>query len=377
MNHALLAGRYVMHISELRRFLALMPQLRELVLSDTVPTYDVPTASGQLEPGEILDESLQAGVAVELARLQSLEWSYPHPADVHRFLAHFAVPSLAKLDIYLDGPMIEPPEETRTWIPRVVQLDWLQELRVLYVDDDSLKSALRRLELKMLVKVEIANVDPCRRCGDLTNADIPRMDSIFRDPRMPYLTHLTLSHFYISSEHGRLMLGYMPALTLLSLDTCSGVLELLGTLAETGEALKGFPVDRGLLSRFGVKFCPRLDSLSLLGCDVGIETLHRIVMVRNAGGAVESLSEALRHARPVKTLRRPMVGSSLTPSNSPVPLLQTGSLAGVGPASTVIPREEALRPAKIAYVRVDSITEEEAILLRKIGVEDVIWSEAT
>lgn len=344
MNHAIVAGRYAMRMSELRRFLSLMPQLRKLLLSDTIPVFDIDAGPALIEPGEISDRHYPPGGLVDLPRLHSLEWSYPHPEDVHRFLAYFSLPALTKLDVCLDGlDLGRSDHESRKSLRRVVQLDALQELSVHYVDDDSLKSALRRLEFQTLSKVEIANVDPRRRTGEMPLPELPRMDSIFRDPRMPYLTHLTISHFFINAEHGRLMLGYMPALTLLSFDTCSGILQLVEALAETGAAQNGFAVNPHSAARITVKFCPRLDSISLLGCGVAIEALRRVVVVRNTGGNTISPWSA----RPMKPLRRPIA----------------------------IQADEASRPVKIACIRVDSVTEQEANTLREIGVEDVIWSE--
>jgi len=51
-----------------------------------------------------------------------------------------------------------------------------------------------------------------------------------------------------------------------------------------------------------------------------------------------------------------------------------------GSTSTVISIDEALRPARIICIYAEkcgSITEEDALSLRNLGVEDVVWSDGT
>ena len=95
----------------------------------------------------------------------------------------------------------------------LVQMDSCKELSVQCVDGDVLTLVLRHLALPALGTVAIANVGCRRRSGELPSAMFPRLESIFRDPRLLHLTHLTLSHFQLDPEHMESLLGYMPALT--------------------------------------------------------------------------------------------------------------------------------------------------------------------
>lgn len=365
-----------------------MPQLEELVLHDTVPFFDI-TSHAKInshvgELGEIVDKP---GHSIELPQLQRLEWGYPYPSDVHRFLAFLFAPSLEILDLCLDDLSLSRAgtylfrgygevEQYRddASVQRAVQLDALKELSLQYADDDSLTSVFRRLALPALEKVEIANVDSRRRKGDLPMALFPRLESIFRDPRLPNLSHFTLSHFKLDAEQGQSMLGYMPSLTDLSLDTCTGVNDLLEHLAETSvNNLETAPI-------LAVKFCPRLDSLSLLGCDVEIGSLKRVVEARNLGERKDSsiTENAKPTSRPMKKLRRVMGKASSSESGTqlhPAGPTNPNHLIGVG-ATTMFLRQ-AIRPANIVYIHIEdcgSLKSGEVYSLRNMGVEFVSWN---
>ena len=367
-------------MSGLRQFLDLVPQLTGLVLSDTVPFFDIlpnldsDPDSVDFEPGEISGIFSQS---VELLYLRTLEWSYPYPADVHRFLAYVSTPSLEILDLYLDDLSLNRPDTALirgydstyavrddTIFPHVIQLGSLVELSVQCVDDDALTLVLRRLALPVLEKVAFANVDIHRRKRD-SLAQFPRLESIFRDPRMPCLTHLTLSHFNLDPEYSRSMLGYMPALSLLSLDTCLGAREILGALAETSTMSR----------RLAVKFCPRLHSLSLLGCDIQAKGLRKVVQARNSRESLGKDGQTglilVSNTRPIKKLRRPGVTRLASKPVRP---------SAVPGTTIVFSMDEALCPARIIYICVEecgSITEEDVLSLRSLGVEDVMWSDGT
>jgi len=116
---------------------------------------------------------------------------------------------------------------------------------------------------------------------------------------------------------------------------------------------------------------------------VKAEGLRKVVKARNVGGDIDSSAKndqnkvfLVRNIRPMKKLRRP-AGKVSVPGLDSKP---TSPSAGVRASSTVFSMEEALRPAHIVYIQVeecDSITEEEAFSLRDLGVEDVVWSDAT
>lgn len=382
--------RYILRMSDLRQFLALMPQLRDLVLWDTIPFFDIkrlPQTNVGVAAISINEprEALQATHSIELPELRSIEWSYPYPADVYKFLGFLFAPSLERLDLFLDDLSskrsdialyrgYDEAEDFKAYrhdpsIENVIQLDSLKELSLQCVDDDAITHVFRHLAFPILEKVEIANVGSHRRKASLPPTVFPRLESIFRDPRLPHLTHLILSHFQLDPEHVRSMLGYMPALISLSLDTCSGVGMLLENLAETSTL-----VDRVTNGRLPVKFCSRLESISLLACDGEADGLRRAVKVRNVGTDLNVLAGSLTHIspggkvnpiRPMKKLRR-RLGDPGT----------RHSVSG-GATSIVIPIEAGFNPARIASIRIEdcgSIAEEEALSLRELGVDDVLWN---
>jgi len=108
--------------------------------------------------------------------------------------------------------------------------------------------------------------------------------------------------------------------------------------------------------------------------------LRKVVKARNVGGGIDSLAKdgqtrviLVPNVRPIKKLRRPADKICVPGPDSK----RTGLTAVVGASSTIISKEEALRPAHIISIRVEgceSITEEEALSLRYLGVEDVVWS---
>lgn len=385
-----------------------MPRLRDLVLQDTVPFFDTkrlhqtniaPLATTN-EPGEIPGDATRISHPIELPELRSIEWSYPYPVNVHRLLSCLFVPSLERLHLFLNdlSSMRTDMALLRAYSAedelkghyssieeQVIRLNSLQELCLQCVDDDALTHALRDLAFPLLEKLAIDHVDLNQQKGYPPVVVFPRLESVLRDPRLPHLTHLSLSGFQLDAEHGRSMLGYMPALTSLSLDACSGVRVLLEALAETSLGrLHATPVDRVASQRLPVKFCPRLESISLFVCDAEAEGLRRVVKTRNVeadlnrhsvdaeiGSSIPIwLNGKVTPIRPMKKLRRPPGGLSSSSG--------TKLSASVGMISTVIPLEAALHPARIDCVYIEdcgSITEEEAFSLRDLGVDDVQWTK--
>ena len=413
---------YYLKMSSLCRFLVHTPLLEELVLTNTVPYFDVILATDGTSDN--LDVPFQKP-PVKLDHLKTVEWSYPFAVDIYRFLSLIDAPGLEKLDLWVEDfptkrndtlfvrgymPTAPPHKYSRG----IVNYPSMRDLSLQCVGEDTTSSVLRKFCFPALEKVAFTNVDSAVR----QNPEIatvlpmfPRLESIFRDPRLPNLTHLTLSHFKISPEQGRAeaMLGYMPVLTSLSLDACSGVGRLMeglqekvvGTIKSPGEG-------GGKRRRRGVKVCPRLEALSFWGCqDVDFGALRAVVLSRNrsnndhsgdeAGvqavmdvpkGAIQAVTredqagkmassdhkteeaQIGRKIKPLRKLRRLGHESGLTcvlgatdPSTSIV--------------STFIALQESFQPASIIYLRVANcklIHEEEASSLKDLGVGDVIWA---
>lgn len=147
----------------------------------------------------------------------------------------------------------------------------------------------------------------------------PRLEAILFDPRLTHLTHLTLSHQRIArdAQRAEAMLGYMPVLSSLELDACTGVRWLLEGLQELvlenggrGKVNSGSTPEQAearedsgtgvLRVRRGVKVCPRLEALSFWNCpDVDAAAVRKVVIARNrhAGGVVAVAGSDAQGAR--------------------------------------------------------------------------------
>ena len=415
---------YYLKMSSLCHFLAHTPLLEELVLTNTVPYFDVMLAT---DGTENLDISFHRP-PVNLDRLKTIEWSYPFAVDVYRFLSLIDAPGLEKLDLWVEDL---PAKRSDTLFVRgyiltsssphkysrgIVNYPSVRDLSLQCVGEDTTSSVLRKFSFPALEKLAFTNVDSTvRENPEIVTAlpVFPRLESIFRDPRLPSLTHLTLSHFKISAEQGRAeaMLGYMPVLTSLSLDACSGVGRLMeglqekvvGTIKPTASPGEG----GGKRRRRGVKVCPRLEALSFWGCqDVDFGALRAVVLSRNGNnndnsddeaevqtglevpkGAIQSVT---REDRPGKTesdykTEEAKIGRKIKPlrklrrfGHEPGVTSVLGALdPSANIVSTFIAAQESLQPANIVYLRVANcklIEEKEASSLRDLGVGDVIWA---
>ena len=415
---------YYLKMSSLCHFLAHTPLLEELVLTNTVPYFDVILATDGSPDN--LDIPFRRP-PVRLDHLKTLEWSYPFAVDIYRFLSLIDAPGLEKLDLWVEDI---PPKRSDTFFVRgymltasphkysrgIVNFSSMRDLSLQCVGEDTTSTVLRKFSFPALEKVAFTNVDSIvRQNPEIATAlpMFPRLESIFRDPRLPSLTHLTLSHFKISAEQGRAeaMLGYMPVLTSLSLDSCSGVGRLMeglqekvvGTIKPSASPGEG----KGKRRRRGVKVCPRLEALSFWGCqDVDFGALRAVVLSRNSSnndhsddsavvrtavhvpkGAIQSVTREYqygklesdhkteeaqmgREIRPLRKLRR--LG------HEPGQISVLGALdPSTNIVSSFIAVQESLQPANIVYLRIANcklIEETEASSLRDLGVEDVIWA---
>jgi hypothetical protein len=251
----------------------------------------------------------------------------------------------------------------------------LKELCVSCQDGDSLISSLRQFFFPVLEQLEFAYAGKCPPNCDHKHP-LPRLDYVFRDPRLPHLTHFTLSHHDVFTGHGKLMLGYMPGLISLTLISCSGVDGILEALAEAyGLAMDAeHKATRGC----GVRVCPKLERITLWGCsDFKFKSLFAAVFARAQPAASSMLMKAQKDVpsvvstvlgRKIRPLKKPRMASPRGGPSSPAkPDTMQNSH---GTPSTLIPIEEALRPVRIACVDVDDcpqITEDEALLLEEFG----------
>ncbi|KAH7923370.1 hypothetical protein BV22DRAFT_1093023 [Leucogyrophana mollusca] len=376
---------YTLRMSHCFRFLQYAPRLEELVLAETVPFFDVALRSQHGESNPIPVNAESVTDPLELATLRSLVWKFAYPRDIHRFLSLFTLPLLERWDLSIASPSVkrndiiqfrgnyDPDTFTQAEpLNSVISLTALKELDLHCQSEDTLGLAMRRFMFPSLERLQISHIGTQPLQGERQLPSLPRLESIFRDPRLPHLTHLTLSHFDISQEHGKMMLGYTPSLVSLSIGSCTGVGIVLHSLAESCGSTS--TVGKG------VRVCPRLEELTLWGCaDAAFKHLFAVVCVRafppDANivdktrearfSDVEAASAVLGRAiRPLKRSRR-QGGEGTTPPAKPSTQFSSGVV------STLIPISEALRPARIAYVHVDDcplITESEALSLEEFGV---------
>ncbi|PPQ96081.1 hypothetical protein CVT26_004713 [Gymnopilus dilepis] len=322
---------YHLKMSSLCRFLTFTPFLEELTLANTVPDFDV---SSPASDGSTADNSVTGMKPVKLNHLKTIDWTWPYTGDVFRFLSLIDAPALEKLDLWVeDLPQKRPEPYHHAWrnaqilsslqdkyLCDAITYPALRDLSLQCAGDDSTTSVLRKFAFPALEKVAFTNVVTAHaeRPGATHHLPyFPRLESIFRDPRLPNLTHLTLSHFKISSEPGRVeaLFGYTPFLTSLSLEACTGVERLMEALKKQyvgaisplfcRESTSGviwndgrggnesLVEDARLRPQRGVKVCPRLEALSFWGCqDVDLTSIRAVVISRNRSVTESSAADS-------------------------------------------------------------------------------------
>ena len=377
-----LSGRLeFLRLLYLARLLACAPHVERLALLRAGPVFSLPLdTSPQAMRSWEDDAAWRADNSrplppILLEHLRELEWTDVHPETLHLLLKQFPIPRLEVLDIAFASP--SKCKKLAAWLhPTFVhELDSmavqpaleLPNLKVLRADcssGDVLRTPFFRLYFPALETLSLSNrnkslrrASPRRLEDDDSDKlpQLPRLESIFRDPRMPHLTHLLLSGFSISPEHTSLTLEYMPCLQRLDCNFISNISALL-------EALAAATARSGLL---GVRVCPRLRHIQLWCCD-GVEsaTLTRLVKLRNGFASEDEIVASCDDSegkRPIKPLPK---GAHL-PTAEPMLWHSTGT-------------KKERRPEKVEHVSVEGccpITGEEARALRQWGVE-VEWVAA-
>lgn len=382
------AHQYILRMSHVHHFLSFTPELQELVLMETTPLRDI--VLEEPSEGQTADNPFVVVAPLELPKLRSLTWKFAYPRDVYTFMSFFSMPALERWEILiansptkrndvgtLRGNHWHEPDSFIQAEPLggVLSMTTLKELCINCQDGDSLISSLRQFFFPVLEQLEFAYAGKCSPNCDHKHA-LPRLDYIFRDPRLPHLTHFTLSHLDIFAGHGKLMLGYMPGLVSLTLISCTGVDGVLETLAEAyGLAMDA---ERKATRGCGVRVCPKLERITLWGCsDFMFKSLFAAVFARAQPAGNSMLMKAQKDepsvvstilGRKIRPLKKPRVASPQGGLSSPAKPHTTQNSHGT--ASTFIPIEDALRPVHIACVHVDDcpqITEDEALLLEEFG----------
>ncbi|KAG1814615.1 uncharacterized protein BJ212DRAFT_1300429 [Suillus subaureus] len=382
------APQYILRMSHVHHFLSFIPELQDLVLTETTPLRDV--VLEEHSEGQTADNRFTVVAPLELPKLRSLTWKFAYPRDVYTFMSFFGMPALERWEILiansptrrndvssLRGNHWDEPDSFIQAEPLggVLFMTALKELCISCQDGDSLISSLRQFFFPVLEQLEFAYAGKCPPNCDHKHP-LPRLDYVFRDPRLPHLTHFTLSHLDVFAGHGKLMLGYMPGLVSLTLISCTGVDGMLEALAEAyGLAMDA---ERKATRGCGVRVCPKLERITLWGCsDFKFKSLFAAVFARAQPAGNSMLMKAQKDApsvvstvlgRKIRPLKKPRVASPRGGPSSPAKPHITQNSHGA--PSTLIPIEEALRPVPIACVNVDDcpqISEDEALLLEEFG----------
>ncbi|KAG1730139.1 uncharacterized protein EDB91DRAFT_795835 [Suillus paluster] len=380
-------SQYVLRMSHVHRFLSFIPELQDLVLMQTIPLRDL-VLEGSSE-GQTTDNRFTVVSPLELPKLRSLTWKFAYPRDVYTFMSFFGLPALERSEILVANSPTKRDDVTllrgNHWnepdsfiqaepLGGVLSMNALKELCVSCQDGDSLISSLRQFLFPALEQLEFAYAGKCPpNCNH--KHPLPRLDYVFRDPRLPHLTHFTLSHLDVFAGHGKLMLGYMPSLVSLTLISCTGVDGVLEALAEAyGLALDA---ERKEARGCGVRVCPKLERITLWGCcDFIFKSLFAAVFARAQPAGSSMLMKAQKDVpsvvstvlgRKIKPLKKPRAASAQEGPSSPA---KSHVQSSHGVSSTLIPIEEALHPVRVVCVHVDDcpqITEDEALLLEEFG----------
>ncbi|KAG6908865.1 hypothetical protein DXG01_002939 [Tephrocybe rancida] len=369
-------------MSKLCRILDQTPLLEELSLSNTVPYFD----SFLPEDGVNVNPFITIRTRVQLPYLKKFKWSYPYPGEIHWLITFFDIPVLEKLDIWTEEHPTKGRCHDTQWHTLGPQYDLISQTvsrrksmtlpslldLILQCAGENALISLRKVDVPSLQTLEIANTDPLARTEGNLLPDLPRLDSLLRNPYLPHLETVTLSRFDISSVHDKdhSFLGYMPRLTSLSLDACTNVRSLMASLEENfiaSEYAQGDP-----RKRRRVKVCPRLEAVSFWGCeDLNYNDVRMVVSARNGHGCDAdrvlecSGQKVQRKIKPLRKARRAR-------------LLKGAVERDLGVQAIPVVDDVFLNSTGIIYLRFDGcaqVLRKDAIALSQLGVVDVVYNE--
>jgi hypothetical protein len=362
---AALSGRLeFLRLPYFARLLACAPHIERLALLRAGPVFSIPFETNPHaarlwadDPGWRADSS-KALAPVPLESLRELEWTDVHPRTLHLLLMHFPAPRLEVMDVAFASatkckklgawlhPAFSDPTDSMSGQQPVLELANLKALHIDCSSGDEPRGPFLRLFFPALETLSLSNRNMCVRWAGPQAAEddehrlpqLPRLESIFRDPRMPRLTHLSLSGFAIPSDQVSSMLGYMPSIQRLECNFIPSVTVVIDTLATARLA--------------GLRMCPRLRHIQLCYCD-GVEPviLSRLVKLRN-GFEVEEEGPS----RDDPTAKRPMK-----------------RLPAKGPHTPPVEEQCVAKVEQVSLEGCLPITREEAISLEQWRVE-VDWS---
>ncbi|KAI6038546.1 hypothetical protein EDC04DRAFT_1951665 [Pisolithus marmoratus] len=378
---------FIQTMSGMTQLLHQTPQLHELAITGVTLFWDITRAD--LQAARLLEGSIPVN-AIEMLSLRRLHWKYAHPKDIYPLLSLLVLPRLEHLDLLIAQPPTKRYEvshfrgnhvqnqdsfmQAGPLLNFAVTLGVLKELNISCHSEDTLASSLRQLLFPSLEKLDIAFVGQHLRKEPGLPA-LSRLESIFRDPRLPHLTHLSLSYFDIPPGHGKATLAYMPCIMSLTLGGCTGVDAVLKALAESYGSV---PSGGGSCAprTCGVRICPRLEELVLWSCnDFHFESLFSVVHARSGEAdvsppnigvpvGVDVASAVL--GRKIRPLKKPRNARDNT-----MHAVDPGSHTASGAICTLIPIEEALHPTGITCIHLEDgppISEDQVLSLEELGV---------
>ncbi|PCH32977.1 hypothetical protein WOLCODRAFT_147085 [Wolfiporia cocos MD-104 SS10] len=385
------------YMSELCALLSRAPNLSDVSLNVAVPLVDVHVH----ESPTILDahstsspyhsrRSPHVVKTLVLPRLHRLDWNLAPPKDAWLLFKFIDPRSLRLLEICLNRSGVRWPQLDLDMAPGdipVVQFSQLEELRLECVDTEGLSTSLKKMNFPALQKLSISFLPPAAVGPKSTH--LPRHESIFREPRFPNLTHLSLSRFSLDKDNVKMMLRYLQALTHLTLDSCPGAGPVVCSLS-------GGACANSHVSSTRTWSCPRLQHLRLVRCpDVRFRCLSGMVHSRkvcssdDAGGSVVLLGKGRQFdvatSRVVKPLKKTAMSHSGSAPSTPYGKGHNSVMSAAGtsasPNGSLLSEWNPyaiLKPSCLVTIYIAScprISEAEAMSLKSTnwGVSDVTY----
>ncbi|OCH96545.1 hypothetical protein OBBRIDRAFT_883019 [Obba rivulosa] len=369
------------------------PGLKTLTLDNANPVADI-SVRVDCNPGVHKDPvSYNSGQVVQSVLMQQLSdfhWFEAPPKDLWLFFFFVRLPSLKKLHLSLSGsssrwfglydqvPAVIDAQRSLHDLQAepVVNLECLEVLHLITKHAEDLTVAVKKMRLPALKRLTIACAGKSRSVPSL-----PRQESIFREPRIPTLTHLTLRWVTLQSDQTRTMLQYMPSLTHLSVEGCEGTGKVIC-------ALSGGSCATGHKNGLRNWICPKLEALVIEeSSSVKFRCLNQVISERKRAseedegcipGACHDVDGSSPLARKVKPLRRRVL---LARTNAGARDLLPPASNPSSPSSSFVPgwgSHEISRPKKLLSVHVRGcarVSQAEAMSLLgdEWGVEDVVW----
>lgn len=407
-------------IAHFARFLSSAPNLEKLSLLQAGPEFDIGIDTSL--PPTFWDKAIDWYPAgpnkvppLVLANLKELEWIGPPVECLYYFFTFFPSLALESLNVAFLPPsfrirtqptilhspftsldtLLKNSTAIHSTKPLFVPTIILPTLKTLCVDcstGDTLRHPFRRIDVPALETLSISNTEANHRkkldddfavyegpawvaCHAsktfaYTLPYLPRLESIFRDPRLPFLTSFSLASFAIVPDSVETLLAYMPALRVMHMDMVDGVDDVLKGLAMTRVSKDG--------KRMVLKSCLRLEEMRFWGCDNGfhMECLEKVVRLRS--GMVKDTKEMKVSAAPKSSSKAGEINASGVGVRKIKPLKRGAAGTGGGWCGVEGPAaregEEATRMKKVKIRNCQSVTEERAREMERWGVM-VEWAE--